>query len=46
MQPLSKDHKPEHKPEADRIVANGGRIDSFRDMKRNPIGPLRVWLKD
>ena len=24
----------------------GGRIDSFRDPDRNPIGPLRVWLKN
>ena len=23
----------------------GGRIDSFRDPDKNPIGPLRVWLK-
>ena len=24
----------------------GGRIDSFRDPDKNPIGPLRVWLKN
>ena len=24
----------------------GGRIDSFRDAEKNPIGPLRVWLKN
>ena len=24
----------------------GGRIDSFRDPENNPIGPLRVWLKN
>lgn len=23
----------------------GGRIDSFRDQNKQPIGPLRVWLK-
>lgn len=24
----------------------GGRIDSFRDHERKPVGPLRVWLKN
>ncbi len=24
----------------------GGRVDSFRDQDQNPIGPLRVWLKN
>ena len=24
----------------------GGRVDSFRDQDKNPIGPLRVWLKN
>ena len=24
----------------------GGRVDSFRDQDNNPIGPLRVWLKN
>ena len=24
----------------------GGRVDSFRDQEQNPIGPLRVWLKN
>ena len=24
----------------------GGRVDSFRDPDNNPIGPLRVWLKN
>jgi hypothetical protein len=27
-------------------VKYGGRIDSFRDPDKNPIGPLRVWLKN
>ena len=27
-------------------MANGGRIDSFRDQNNNPLGPLRVWLKN
>ena len=28
------------------MIKSGGRIDSFRDPDRNPIGPLRVWLKN
>jgi len=45
-QAISRDQKPCQADEADRIVKNGGRIDSFRDPDRNPIGPLRVWLKE
>jgi len=29
--PLSRDHKPDDKDEAERIIANNGRIDSYRD---------------
>jgi serine/threonine protein phosphatase PrpC len=45
---LNRDHKPELKDEAERILKSGGRIDSFRDYYNNgePIGPQRVWLKD
>lgn len=44
---LNRDHKPELKDEAERIIKKGGRIDSFRDYTNNgePIGPLRVWLQ-
>jgi hypothetical protein len=43
---LNRDHKPELKDEAERILKRGGRIDSFRDYYNNgePIGPQRVWL--
>jgi serine/threonine protein phosphatase PrpC len=43
---LNRDHKPELKDEAERILKRGGRIDSFRDFYNNgePIGPQRVWL--
>jgi len=38
---LNRDHKPELKDEAERILKRGGRIDSFRDYYNNgePIGP-------
>ncbi len=43
---MNRDHKPELKDEAERVLKSGGRIDSFRDYYNNgePIGPLRVWL--
>ncbi len=43
--PLSRDHKPNDKDEAERIIQHGGRIEAFRDPEGKPIGPLRVWLK-
>ena len=45
-QAISRDQKPCQADEAARIVKHGGRIDSFRDPQKNPIGPLRVWLKE
>eukprot|EP00742_Colponemidia_sp_Colp-10_P000580 GILJ01000634.1.p1 GENE.GILJ01000634.1~~GILJ01000634.1.p1 ORF type:complete len:431 (+),score=61.09 GILJ01000634.1:46-1338(+) len=43
---LSEDHKPDRKDEEKRILASNGRVDSFRGMDGEPIGPLRVWLKN
>ena len=43
---LSRDHKPDDKDEAAVIIANNGRIDSYRDQLGNQIGPMRVWLKN
>mmetsp|Transcript_5720 Transcript_5720/g.9811 ORF Transcript_5720/g.9811 Transcript_5720/m.9811 type:complete len:361 (-) Transcript_5720:55-1137(-) len=45
-QAISRDQKPCQADEAARIHKCGGRIDSFRDPDNNPIGPLRVWLKN
>lgn len=45
-EPLTNDHKPDDKDEAAVILANNGRIDSYRDGNGNPLGPLRVWLKN
>lgn len=53
VQPISNDHKPCNQNEADRIIRGKGRIDKFKDADGtnkdnigNPVGPLRVWLKD
>lgn len=43
---LTRDHKPDDEDEARRILDNNGRIDSYRDHNNNPLGPLRVWLKN
>jgi hypothetical protein len=36
---LTRDHKPDDKEEAVRILASGGRIDTYRDSKMNQLGP-------
>jgi serine/threonine protein phosphatase PrpC len=41
----SRDHKPNEKDEAKRIMAKAGRIEPFKDTIGTPIGPHRVWLK-
>lgn len=45
-QAISRDQKPCQPDEAERIIKCNGRIDSFRDSEKNPVGPLRVWLKN
>ena len=45
---LSKDHKLDLEVECERVLAAGGRVESFKDTL-NPnesIGPRRVWLPD
>lgn len=42
---LSRDHKPNCKDEADRILFNGGRIDPLMNNLGVFVGPLRVWTK-
>ena len=45
---LSRDHKLDNEVECERILSNGGRVESFKDTL-NPnesIGPRRVWLPD
>ena len=43
---ISYDHKPTNILEQERILKNGGRIESFKDEEGNYLGPKRVWLKD
>jgi len=42
----SRDHKPDLGGELERIVANGGRVEAFKDIGGNPMGPMRVWQRD
>ena len=43
---LSRDHKPNIKEEADRIIKSGGRIRPMIDEDGYFVGPLRVYMKD
>ncbi len=43
---LSRDHKPSEPDELERILENGGKVDSYKDEKGENIGPERVWLPD
>lgn len=43
-QSLSKDHKPDCKFEAERILQSGGRIEPCRQADGQSLGPSRVWL--
>ena len=42
-QKLSRDHKPNETDEKNRIIKNGGRVESYRDKYGNLVGPERVW---
>ena len=45
---LSNDHKLDIPEENERVLASGGRVESFKDTQNlnEPIGPKRVWLPD
>lgn len=43
---LSRDHKPNIAGESERIFQMNGRIESYKDLSGNNVGPSRVWLKD
>ena len=46
VMPLSEDHKPELPREKSRIEKTGGRVACMEDNHGQPVGPLRVWLRD
>lgn len=41
--PLNRDHKADEPDEEARILRNGGRVQPYRDVNGNQLGPLRVW---
>ena len=43
---LTKDQKPDNPEEKERIMKNGGRVESYKDEDGNDFGPKRVWLKN
>ena len=40
---LSRDHKPSDINEKNRILSQGGKVESYIDEEGNPVGPERVW---
>jgi len=40
---LNRDHKGDEPDEEARIVRSGGRVQPYRDVNGNQLGPLRVW---
>lgn len=45
VEQLTRDHKPDEKDEYARIMSNGGRIEAFKDLNGEPMGPMRVWVQ-
>jgi len=43
---ISYDHKPNNPIENERIIQNGGRVESYKDEEGKFVGPKRVWLKN
>ena len=40
---MNRDHKASEPDEEKRILMNGGRVDYFKDVNGNRMGPARVW---
>ena len=45
VEQLTRDHKPDEQDEYARIIAVGGRIEAFKDLNGEPMGPVRVWVQ-
>ena len=45
VEQLTRDHKPDEQDEYARIIAEGGRIEAFKDLNGEPMGPVRVWVQ-
>ena len=43
---ITRDHKPDDPDESERIIANNGRIESYKGRYGENVGPARVWLKN
>lgn len=46
VEQLTRDHKPDEQDEYARIIAEGGRIEAFKDLNGEPMGPVRVWIQN
>lgn len=45
VEQLTRDHKPDEQDEYARIIEKGGRVEAFKDMNGDPMGPMRVWVQ-
>lgn len=45
VEQLTRDHKPDEQDEYTRIIDKGGRIEAFKDINGDPMGPVRVWIQ-
>jgi serine/threonine protein phosphatase PrpC len=45
VEQLTRDHKPDEQDEYTRIIAQGGRVEAFKDQNGDPMGPMRVWIQ-
>lgn len=46
LKALSNDQKPSREDEKQRILKFGGRVEAQKNERGQPVGPLRVWIKD
>lgn len=46
VEQLTRDHKPDEQDEYARIMERGGRVEAFKDLNGEPMGPMRVWVQN